>query len=130
VGPSEGLVQQGVCGEVDLAARQVVGSPPVGVHLAQLVGRQGVFFGSHNASSFRDRSHPADIAPQARAPSKMSTNAWNRRAISATAASRVVRGVRQPTSGSQKSVRPTANPMKTRMPAPDVNQPRTLAPLP
>jgi hypothetical protein len=42
----------------------------------------------------------------------MSTNAWYRRAISATAASRGIFWVRQPTSGSQKSVRPTANPMK------------------
>ena len=46
--PLERLLQQRVVVEIDLADRQVIGRPPVGVHLAQFVGGQGICLGSHH----------------------------------------------------------------------------------
>ena len=37
----EGLFQERVVEEVDLADRQIIGGPPVGIHLAQLLGGEG-----------------------------------------------------------------------------------------
>src|SRR5262249_25141551 len=40
-------------------AVRLFGRPPVGVDLPELVGRYGICFGSHDASSFRSLSHRA-----------------------------------------------------------------------
>src|SRR5262249_23897589 len=84
--------------------------------LGYLVAQPGEVSSENRGGQF-DCNVVRDCAHDERAFSKIPTNASYRRAISATAASRVVFFALTSTSGSQKAVLPTAKPMKPWTPA-------------
>src|SRR5262245_53622728 len=84
--------------------------------LGYLLAQQGEVSSENRGGQF-DRHVVHHCAHDTHAFSKMPTNSSYRRAISATAASRVVFFALTSTSGSQKEVLPTAKPMKPWPPA-------------
>ena len=54
MGQGQWLAQQGVVIQVELPYREVVGSPPVGIHLVQQIGRQGLGVVGHGSRCLID----------------------------------------------------------------------------